>query len=144
MNQAFKVILAIPARLESSRLPRKLVAEIGGKPMIGHVLERCLQATAAHATVLCTDSQELADQAAELEASSLLTSSDCSSGSDRIASVADQLLAAVIQRTRAHLYHQCPGRSTLPRPRLDRCDRRCLHRSPADPRGADAHLSAQF
>jgi CMP-2-keto-3-deoxyoctulosonic acid synthetase len=30
MDQDFKVILAIPARLDSSRLPRKLVAEIGG------------------------------------------------------------------------------------------------------------------
>jgi len=60
MNQAFAVIVAIPARLESSRLPRKLVAEIGGKPMLQHVLERCLQASAAHATVLCTDSQMLA------------------------------------------------------------------------------------
>ena len=94
MGQAFTVILAIPARLDSSRLPRKLVAEIGGKPMLGHVLERCLQATSAHATVLCTDSQELADQAAGLGVSSLLTSADCTSGSDRIASVADQLLAA--------------------------------------------------
>ena len=64
MNQDFTVILAIPARLDSTRLPRKLVAEIGGKPMLGHVLERCLQATAAHIKVLCTDSQELADQAA--------------------------------------------------------------------------------
>jgi len=63
--------------------------------MIGHVLERCLQATAAHATVLCTDRQELADQAARLSVASLLTSADCSSGSDRIASVADQQLAAV-------------------------------------------------
>lgn len=95
MNQDFTVILAIPARLESSRLPRKLVAEIGGKPMLGHVLERCLQATSAHATVLCTDSQELADQAAGLGVPSLLTSADCSSGSDRNASVADQLLAAL-------------------------------------------------
>jgi 3-deoxy-manno-octulosonate cytidylyltransferase (CMP-KDO synthetase) len=95
MNQAFKVILAIPARLESSRLPRKLVAEIDGKPMLQHVLERCLQATSAHTTVLCTDSQELADQAARLGVSSLLTSADCSSGRERIASVADQLLAAV-------------------------------------------------
>jgi 3-deoxy-manno-octulosonate cytidylyltransferase (CMP-KDO synthetase) len=95
MNQDFRVILAIPARLNSSRLPRKLVAEIGGKPMLGHVLERCLRASSAHATVLCTDSQELADQAAGLGVASLLTSADCSSGSDRIASVADQLLAAV-------------------------------------------------
>ena len=95
INQPFTVILAIPARMESSRLPRKLVAEIDGKPMLGHVLERCLQATSAHATMLCTDSQELADQAAGFGVSSLLTSADCTSGSDRIASVADQLLAAV-------------------------------------------------
>jgi 3-deoxy-manno-octulosonate cytidylyltransferase (CMP-KDO synthetase) len=95
MNQAFTVILAIPARLDSSRLPRKLIAEIGGKPMIGHVLERCLQATAAHATVLCTDSQELADHASNFGILSLLTSAACTSGSDRIASVADQLLTAV-------------------------------------------------
>jgi 3-deoxy-manno-octulosonate cytidylyltransferase (CMP-KDO synthetase) len=67
MNQDFTVILAIPARFDSSRLPRKLVAEIGGKPMLGHVLERCLQSTAAHATVLCTDSQELAEQACRVE-----------------------------------------------------------------------------
>jgi 3-deoxy-manno-octulosonate cytidylyltransferase (CMP-KDO synthetase) len=95
MNQPFSVVLAIPAWLDSSHLPRKLAAEIDGKPMLGHVLERCLQATAAHATVLCTDSQELADQAAGLGVPSLLTSADCTSGSDRIASVADQLLAAV-------------------------------------------------
>jgi 3-deoxy-manno-octulosonate cytidylyltransferase (CMP-KDO synthetase) len=63
--------------------------------MLGHVLERCLQSTAAHATVLCTDNQELADQAAGLGVSSLQTSADCTSGSDRIASVADQLLAAM-------------------------------------------------
>ena len=60
--------------------------------MIGLVLERCLQATAAHATALCTDSQELADQASKLEAPSLLTSADCTSGRDRIASVALELL----------------------------------------------------
>jgi 3-deoxy-manno-octulosonate cytidylyltransferase (CMP-KDO synthetase) len=92
MNQNLKVILAIPARLNSSRLPRKLVAEIGGNTMIGLVLERCLQATAAHATALCTDSQELADQASKLEVPSLLTSADCTSGRDRIASVALELL----------------------------------------------------
>ena len=69
-----------PSRLASSRLPRKLVAKIDGKLMLGHGLARCLQATAAQATVLCTDSQELADQAAGLGVSSLLTSADCTSG----------------------------------------------------------------
>jgi 3-deoxy-manno-octulosonate cytidylyltransferase (CMP-KDO synthetase) len=94
-EQDFTVILAIPARLNSSRFPRKLVAKIGNKPMLQHVLERCLQATSAHATVLCTDSQELADQAACLGVHALHTSADCSSGSDRIASVTDQLIAVM-------------------------------------------------
>jgi 3-deoxy-manno-octulosonate cytidylyltransferase (CMP-KDO synthetase) len=95
MNLAFTVILAIPARLEFSYLPSKLVAEIGGKPKLEHMLERCLQATAALAIVLCTESQTLADQAVGLGLPSLLTSADCTSGSDRIASVVDHLLAAV-------------------------------------------------
>ena len=81
--------------MNSNRLPRKLLAEIGSKPMLQHVLELCLQATAAHTTVVCIDSQQLANQAAGLGVASLLTSADCTSGSDRIASVADQLLAAV-------------------------------------------------
>ena len=95
MGQDYTVILAIPARLDSSRLPRKLVAGIRGKSMLQHVLERCLQAKTARAIVLCTDSQELADKAAGLGVQALLTSADCRSGSERIASVADQLLAAV-------------------------------------------------
>ena len=95
MEQDFTVILAIPARLNSSRLPRKLIAEIGKKSMLQHVLERCLQARTAHTIVLCTDSQELADQAACLGVHALHTSADCSSGSDRIASVTDELIAGM-------------------------------------------------
>jgi 3-deoxy-manno-octulosonate cytidylyltransferase (CMP-KDO synthetase) len=63
--------------------------------MLQHGLERCLQAKTAGVIVLCTDSQELADQAAGLGVQALLTSADCRSGSERIASVAEQLLAAV-------------------------------------------------
>ena len=49
-------VVAVPARLQSSRLPNKVLADIGGKPMIQRVLERCREASSVDAVVLCTDS----------------------------------------------------------------------------------------
>ena len=54
-----KRIAAVPARLESSRLPNKLLADIGGKLMIQRVLERCREARNLDAVVLCTDSVQI-------------------------------------------------------------------------------------
>ena len=54
-----KVVVAVPARLQSSRLPNKLLADIGGQPMIQRVLERCREAEGVDAVVLCTDSAQL-------------------------------------------------------------------------------------
>ena len=86
-------VVAVPARLASSRLPDKVMADIGGKPMIQRVLERCAQAHGPVAVVLCTDSERLQRLAARWGYSVLMTAETCSSGSDRIASVADQLVA---------------------------------------------------
>jgi len=88
-------ILAVPARLESSRLPGKVMADIGGMPMLRHVLTRCNQATAPEAVVLCTDSLDLIEAAISWGFHAILTSSHCESGSERIASVAKELLAFV-------------------------------------------------
>ena len=86
-------VVAVPARLASSRLPDKVLADIGGKPMIQRVLEQCAKATGPAAVVLCTDSQRLQTLAKTWGFPVLMTSADCSSGSERIASVADQLVA---------------------------------------------------
>ena len=86
-------VVAVPARLASSRLPDKVLADIGGKPMIRRVLERCAQAQGPVTVVLCTDSERLRDLAEGWGISVLMTAETCSSGSDRIASVADQLVA---------------------------------------------------
>jgi 3-deoxy-manno-octulosonate cytidylyltransferase (CMP-KDO synthetase) len=88
------VVVAIPARLESSRLPGKLIADIHGKPMVRHVLERCAQARSATAIRLCTDSPDLAQQATLWGFTAVMTSAHCSSGSDRLASVVRELIAA--------------------------------------------------
>ena len=38
-----RIVVAVPARLESSRLPNKVLAEIGGQAMITRVLKQCLK-----------------------------------------------------------------------------------------------------
>lgn len=88
-----RTIVAVPARLESSRLPRKVLADIGGKPMLQWVIEACLRARSPAAVVLCTDAPELVEAAGRWGCQALLTSPSCSSGSDRLASVVEALVA---------------------------------------------------
>ena len=88
-----KCVVAVPARLQSSRLPNKVLADIGGQPMIQRVLERCRQARGVEAVVLCTDSSELQARAEDWGFPVLMTAESCSSGSERIASVAHSLMA---------------------------------------------------
>jgi 3-deoxy-manno-octulosonate cytidylyltransferase (CMP-KDO synthetase) len=85
-------VVAVPARLQSSRLPNKVLADIGGKSMIQRVLERCREASSVDAVVLCTDSAQLQELVEGWGFRVLMTSPDCSSGSDRIASVAEPLM----------------------------------------------------
>ncbi|MCP9916686.1 3-deoxy-manno-octulosonate cytidylyltransferase [Cyanobium sp. ATX 6F1] len=86
-------VVAVPARLESSRLPNKVMADIGGRPMLQRVLECCRAARRPAAVVLCTDSDRLRQAAGDWGFQVLMTSPACSSGSDRLASVVDQLVA---------------------------------------------------
>ena len=88
-----QALVAVPARLESSRLPNKVLADIAGKPMIQRVLERCCESSTVLAVVLCTDSPQLQQLAEGWGFPVLMTAASCSSGSERIASVADQLMA---------------------------------------------------
>jgi 3-deoxy-manno-octulosonate cytidylyltransferase (CMP-KDO synthetase) len=88
------VVVAVPARLESARLPGKVLADIAGKPMLQHVLERCRQARGVAAVVVCTDHDQVCADAEAWGFPVLMTSPDCSSGSERLASVVEELVAA--------------------------------------------------
>ena len=93
-------VVAVPARLQSSRLPNKVLADIGGKPMIQRVLERCRAAKGPRTVVLCTDSLQLQQLAQEWGFPVLITAETCRSGSERIASVADALVALAWEEDR--------------------------------------------
>ena len=85
------VVVAIPARLDSSRLPNKLMADIGGQPMIKRVLIQCAKAKLIDDLILCTDSESLAIKANKWGFKSLITDKSFNSGSARIASVINKL-----------------------------------------------------
>jgi 3-deoxy-manno-octulosonate cytidylyltransferase (CMP-KDO synthetase) len=83
-------LVVIPARLGSTRLPRKPLADIGGKPMVIRVAERAQQSL-AQSVVVATDSPEIQAACDEYRIECLLTSSDHPTGTDRIAEVAQLL-----------------------------------------------------
>jgi 3-deoxy-manno-octulosonate cytidylyltransferase (CMP-KDO synthetase) len=91
-----RTIALIPARLTSTRLPRKVLADIHGHPLIWHVWSRVCQAKEIDKVMIATDSPEVADVATGFGAQVIMTSPDCQSGTERIASVIDQLAGDLI------------------------------------------------
>jgi 3-deoxy-manno-octulosonate cytidylyltransferase (CMP-KDO synthetase) len=77
------VLVLIPARMASSRLPGKPLADIAGQPMIVHVLRRA-QAAALGQVVVATDSEEIAAAVAKAGGQALMTRGDHATGSDRV------------------------------------------------------------
>jgi len=91
-----KFVVAVPARLESTRLPRKVLADIGGVPMLRRVIEEAGRAPSISGVVLCTDSDEIAAHALGWGAKAIMTSPECTSGSERISSVIEHIDGDVI------------------------------------------------
>ena len=90
VSKAPDFLVVIPARLGSTRLPRKPLADIGGKPMVIRVAERAKQSL-AQSVVVATDSPEIQAACYEHRIECLLTSADHPTGTDRIAEVAQLL-----------------------------------------------------
>jgi 3-deoxy-manno-octulosonate cytidylyltransferase (CMP-KDO synthetase) len=82
------VLGVIPARLGSTRLPRKPLQLIGGVPLVVRVAQRAIEAGATDALVVATDSEEIAAVARAAGVNAVLTRSEHESGTDRVAEVA--------------------------------------------------------
>jgi 3-deoxy-manno-octulosonate cytidylyltransferase (CMP-KDO synthetase) len=76
-------IVLIPARMASTRLPGKPLADIAGLPMIVHVLRRA-EAARVGEVVVATDSEAVAAAVEKAGGRAVMTRSDHVSGSDRI------------------------------------------------------------
>ena len=83
-----KTLAVIPARLGATRLPRKPLRLLAGRPLIVRVWERVSAMHVADRCVIATDSEEVASAARNDGAEAVITSSDHPSGTDRVAEVA--------------------------------------------------------
>jgi 3-deoxy-manno-octulosonate cytidylyltransferase (CMP-KDO synthetase) len=88
-----RFVVLIPARLASSRLPRKVLADIGGVPMIVRVAQRAARSRAARVVVAADDDQIVAACSAHGVAA-VLTSKEHANGSDRLAEASTALALA--------------------------------------------------
>ena len=85
MQPAFHVV--IPARMRSTRLPGKMLAEIAGKPLVAWVAERAKLSGAA-SVVIATDHEDIARAVTKLGWKALMTSAAHETGTDRLAEAA--------------------------------------------------------
>lgn len=89
------ILAVIPARLGATRLPRKPLRLLGGRPLVIRVWERVSGMRLADRCVIATDSAEVASAARDAGAEYVITRAEHPSGTDRVAEVAaDEAFAA--------------------------------------------------
>lgn len=82
------ILCVIPSRIGSTRLPRKPLLPIQGKPMIQWVYENATRCNAFTKVVVATDSEEIAHVIRSIGGYVMMTDPDLPTGSDRVATVA--------------------------------------------------------
>jgi 3-deoxy-manno-octulosonate cytidylyltransferase (CMP-KDO synthetase) len=86
-----KSYIVIPARLASTRLPRKLLLRETGKSLLQHTYEAACRARKPAAVCVAADHEEIAAEVRAFGGRVFMTSTTCASGTDRLAEVAPRL-----------------------------------------------------
>jgi len=89
-------VAVIPVRYDSTRLPGKPLADIAGQTMIERVYRRAERAKSVDNVIVATDDSRIADAVTKFGGEIYLTRSDHSTGSDRLAEVAESLTCDII------------------------------------------------
>jgi 3-deoxy-manno-octulosonate cytidylyltransferase (CMP-KDO synthetase) len=90
-----KVIAIIPARLDSTRLPRKVLRLIAGEPMLAHVYKGVRNSNLLDDVIVATDSQEVINLCRECDWHGRLTSPEHRSGTERVHEVSQTIVADI-------------------------------------------------
>ena len=90
-----KVLAVIPARLASTRLPRKMLREVAGEPLITRVYNAVRACTLLDEVVVATDSDEIAQICRERGCNVRMTSSSHRSGTERVHEISNLVPADV-------------------------------------------------
>jgi 3-deoxy-manno-octulosonate cytidylyltransferase (CMP-KDO synthetase) len=101
------VVILIPARMAATRLPGKPLADIAGRPMIAHVLDRAREADVGPVYV-ATDSREIAAAVEQAGGRAVMTRADHVSGSDRIFEALGRIGAAAAAKVIVNVQGDLP------------------------------------
>jgi 3-deoxy-manno-octulosonate cytidylyltransferase (CMP-KDO synthetase) len=94
-NQKMKIVAVIPARLASTRLPRKMLREIAGRPLVGWVYEAVRSSPLLSDVIIATDSEEILETCAKLGWKAQMTSRTHRSGTERVHEISNSIAAEV-------------------------------------------------
>lgn len=83
-----KILCVIPSRIQSTRLPRKALLPIQGKPMIQWTYENAARCSTLTDLIVATDSEEIARVITNIGGKVAMTDPNCPTGSERVAAVA--------------------------------------------------------
>ncbi|HYM47781.1 MAG TPA: NTP transferase domain-containing protein, partial [Burkholderiaceae bacterium] len=83
-------VVIVPARLASTRLPRKPLVDVGGVPMVVRVARQAAQSGATR-VVVAADSEEIVDACRAHDVECILTSTQHTTGTDRLAEAVSHL-----------------------------------------------------
>lgn len=86
-----EIIATIPARLGSTRLPRKILRELGGIPILQHVLQHAREAKAFDRVLALVDDPVVFKEVQSWGFEAHMTSPQCTSGTERVASVIGEI-----------------------------------------------------
>jgi 3-deoxy-manno-octulosonate cytidylyltransferase (CMP-KDO synthetase) len=90
-----KTIAVVPARLASTRLPRKMLREIAGKPLVGWVYEAVRSSDLLADVIIATDSEEILEACGRHGWKAQMTSATHRSGTERVQEVSNAIVADV-------------------------------------------------
>ena len=107
-RSSLKAIAVIPARLASTRLPRKMLREIGGKPLVGVVFEAVRSSPLLADVIVATDSEEVLEVCRSRGWKAEMTSPSHHSGTERVHEIS--------RRIEADVYINVQGDEPLVRP----------------------------
>lgn len=86
-----KLSIVIPARIGSIRLPGKMLLQINGKPLIWHVWNQVSMVRTDLEVIVATDSEEIYAALIKDGVTTIMTSPECQSGTERIASIIEKV-----------------------------------------------------
>jgi len=95
VSDPMKSVAIIPARLTSTRLPRKMLREIAGKPLVGWTYEAVRSSPLLSEVIIATDSEEIREACGKQGWNARMTSSTHRSGTERVHEVSNSIAAEV-------------------------------------------------